>query len=161
MRDWKVLFVKPNCEKKVAEVCAAHGIGCYLPLKITRRKYQRRMVQFDIPIFKGYVFAQWTADGKIHLQRTNQIVKVLEPQSSIRLLRQLVTIRRMIAGSPEIQVGPQLASGTKVRVKNGPLMGIEGLVEKMKDKLTVVVNIEMIGQSVSVPLDSADVELVS
>lgn len=160
MRDWKVLFVKPNCEKKVAEMCAAHGIGCYLPLRVTQRKYQRRTVQFDIPIFKGYVFAQWTAEGRIHLQRTNQVLRVLEPQSSVRLLRQLVIVRRMIAGSPEILVGPQLASGTKVRVLRGPLMGIEGLVSKMKDKLTVVVNIEMIGQSVSVPLDAIDVEII-
>ena len=58
MKDWKVLFVKPRTEKKVAEYCKLYGIDFYLPLREQTRNVQRRKISVIMPLFPGYVFVR-------------------------------------------------------------------------------------------------------
>jgi len=160
MTEWKVLFLKPNTEKKVAEVCRLHGISHYLPVRIVKKRYQRRLVETALPVFRGYLFVRWLPESREHLQRTNHIVKILTPKSSFRMLRQLVQVRRALEICPTLEPGPRLEKGKKVKVTQGPLMGMEGLVARMSGKVKVVINIDMIGQSVSAVVDSKDLEIV-
>jgi transcription antitermination factor NusG len=49
-----------------------------------------------------------------------------------------------------------LEKGQRVTVTHGPLRGLEGLVQRTKGRLRVVVNVDMIQQSVAVEIDSRD-----
>jgi transcription antitermination factor NusG len=162
MYDWKVLFVKPRTEKKVAEYCRLYRIPYYLPLCERHRIVQRRKVLVHLPLFAGYVFAEFPVTQRLQLLQTNCLVSILEPPSGFGLARQLVAVRRMLSANPEISAEPPLAKGVRVRIIDGPLMGVEGLVEEITGKTVhkVVINIEMIGQAVSTTVAAADLEVV-
>jgi transcription termination/antitermination protein NusG len=52
-----------------------------------------------------------------------------------------------------------LKAGERVRVVNGPLVGIEGILIKIKpNKNRLVLSVDLIKESVSVELDELDVE---
>jgi len=42
--SWMVMYLKPRCEKKLAEYCRIQDMEYYLPLRMERKVYQRRKV---------------------------------------------------------------------------------------------------------------------
>jgi transcription antitermination factor NusG len=160
MQNWKVLFVKPRTEKKITEYCDLYGISSYLPLREKTRVVQRRKVTFMLPVFPGYVFASFPAEQRLQLLQTNLLVRILEPSNPRRMLRDLIMVRRALKVNPALTPTKPLALGRQVRIIGGPFMGIEGRVARMAGVLKVVLNIELIGQAVSVTAKTDQIELL-
>ena len=53
---------------------------------------------------------------------------------------------------------PYLQAGRYVRLRNGPLAGLEGTLIRKKEALRLVVSIEMLMRSVAVEVNASDVE---
>ncbi len=160
MRNWKVLFVKPRTEKKVTEYCALYGIPFYLPLREKKRIVQRRKVVFQLPVFPGYVFAEFPDSQRLCLLQTNRLVRILTPLDPRRMLRDLVMVRRALRADPELKPSKPLAKGRLVRIIGGPFMGVEGRITRLAGTLKVVLNVDMSGQAVSVTAETSQVEIL-
>ncbi len=158
MQNWKVLFVKPRAEKKVAEYCALYNIPCYLPLREKTRVIQRRKVTTRLPVFPGYVFAKFPLSQRLQLLETNLLVRILEPLQPRRMLRELIMVRRALRADPTLKPSKRLETGRLVRITSGPFQGVEGRVARMAGLLKVVLNIDMIGQAVAVTAELDQVE---
>lgn len=160
MRHWKVLFVKPRTEKKTTDYCALYDIPCYLPLREKSRVLQRRKITSLLPVFPGYVFARFTPAQRLQVLQTNLVVRILEPTDPRGMLRDLIMVRRAIRIDPSLKPAKPLATGRLVRIVSGPFAGVEGRVARMSGTLKVVLNVDMIGQAVSVTAEANDVELI-
>ncbi|MEI7900772.1 MAG: transcription termination/antitermination NusG family protein [bacterium] len=160
MQNWKVLFVKPRTEKKITEYCALYDIPFYLPLREKTRVVQRRHVTFKVPVFPGYVFAKFPASQRLALQQTNLLVRILEPMHPRAMLRDLIMVRRALQANPSLDAAKPLTKGRLVRIISGPFMGVEGRVARMAGTLKVILNVDMIGQAVSVTAQTDQIELL-
>jgi transcription termination/antitermination protein NusG len=160
MKHWKVLFVKPRTEKKVAEYCKLYGIDFYLPMREHNRVVQRRKISVEMPLFPGYVFVRLLPSQKLPLQQTNLLVRILEPSKPREMLRNLVMIRRALRANPGLTTTKPLVKGRYVRIVDGPFQGIEGRVARLTSKMKVVLNIDMIGQATAVEIESEFVEVL-
>lgn len=157
---WYVLHLRPRSEKKVAEVCHAFGIEYYLPLREETKIYQRRKVTVQKPLFSGYLFAAVTPESRIYLQRTNHILSFLDPGNEEDLLKELQQIRRALEADPRLEADALLTTGHHVRITGGPFMGIEGVLQSYRGKSKVRLNVELIGQSVTLDVDRALLEVI-
>jgi len=73
------------------------------------------------------------------------------PDSEIEALRtSLVQLRA--------QPHPFLTVGRRVRIKRGPLVGVEGILVRKKNTLRMVLSINLIMRSASVEVEAGDVE---
>jgi transcription antitermination factor NusG len=54
---------------------------------------------------------------------------------------------------------PYLKKGVRVEVRSGPLKGIQGLVEDRARKHRLILQVDALGQAVSVEVDAAIVEV--
>ena len=160
MFNWKVLFVKPQTEKKVTEYCALYRIPFYLPLREKTRVVQRRKVQVMLPLFTGYVFARFNMSERLPLLQTNLLVRILEPLKPRDLIRDMLMVRRALRVDPTMGAIKPLTRGDKVRIIDGPLMGWSGYVTRVDGLVKVVLNVEMLGQAVSVPVELHQIEPV-
>lgn len=160
MQNWKVLFVKPRTEKKIAEYCDLYRIPFYLPLREKSRVVQRRKVSFMLPVFPGYVFVNLHPAQRLALLQTNLLVRILEPSQPRRMLRDLIMVRRALKADPSLMPTKPIAKGRLVRIVAGPFMGVEGRVSRMAGTLKVVLNVEMIGQAVTVTAEINQVEVL-
>ena len=142
----------------MAEHCETHGISHYLPLREETRIYQRRKVNVLKPVFQGYFFCAPDEEGRIKLINTNHILRFLNPTSTREFLRQLVQVRRALAVDPGLSSRKALRRGLRVRILQGPFMGIEGMVSIIKGTTTVCLNVQMIGQAISVEVDQNFIE---
>lgn len=159
---WTPVRTKPRHEKKFIEYCEAHGITFYLPLRRSVKRYQRRTVEFYIPMFTGYVFCSLDHGLYQKAVLSNRIVYKLQmnEKSEEELIRDLCDIQMIetLTSESDVIVRPELATGKKIIVKSGPLKGMRGVVEKRKGKTTMTINVEMLGQSVSAETDVEDIE---
>jgi transcription antitermination factor NusG len=160
MRNWKVLFVKPRTEKKMTEYCELYSITTYLPLRKKVRVAQRRKVTVSLPLFPGYVFASFGAGDRLPLLQTNLLIRVPEPLNPRRLMRELVMVRRALRADPTLQTVKPLTKGRLVRIVTGPFRGIEGRVSRLAGTLKVVLNVDLIGQAISVTAEIDQVEVL-
>src|SRR5712691_8918923 len=63
-----------------------------------------------------------------------------------------------VANGARVEPHPYLKLGRRVRVRSGPLAGTEGILVRKKERLRVVVSIDLIMRSVAVEVDAADLE---
>ena len=160
---WTPIRTKPKKEKKLEEYCKANKIDCYLPLVRSVKRYGRKTVEFFPPMFCGYIFCLLDDDAYKLLVKSNAVffkVKI-DDVSEKQLIADLknVMIFEEYSCKKEVVVKPELITGTQVQITNGPLAGIIGFIQKRKKNIAVTVNIEMLGQSVTVEVDVGDVEI--
>jgi transcription antitermination factor NusG len=77
------------------------------------------------------------------------------PESDIEALR-----TALAGGSLILQPHPYLTVGRRVRVKDGPLKGLEGVLVRKKKISRVVLSIPLIARSASVEIDAEYVERI-
>jgi transcription antitermination factor NusG len=73
------------------------------------------------------------------------------PEEEIEALRTAVRLGRA-------QPHPYLSVGDRVRIKVGPLKGLEGVLVRHKSSSRIIVNVDFISRSVSVELEPSDLE---
>ena len=154
-RQWLVLHTRPRCEKKVADVCTRNAIPSYLPLHKKTHRYGARERAFWTPLFPGYVFGLASDQQKSYLSQNQYVANVLRVNDQKLLLWQLRQIEQALAGGDLVEVLPFLEQGKLVCVTGGPFKGVEGVVLRIKGKTKVVLNVDMIQQSIAVEVDSA------
>jgi transcription antitermination factor NusG len=69
-------------------------------------------------------------------------------------------LRSSLASQLRAEPHPYLKVGRRVRVANGPLAGLEGIVVRKKKQLRFVLSLDLIMRSVSVEMDAADLRPV-
>jgi transcription antitermination factor NusG len=154
---WFVAYTRPRCEKKIADYCKQEGIHATLPLYNSACRYGGRSVVFQKPLFPGYVFLRLEAPrSRLHNKR---IVKVLSVDDQAAFDRQLEDILRALDANTEIRMAPAVVEGSAVRVKTGPLRGMEGWVDKRIGLDWLVVRLDFISQGVAVRIPAYEVEL--
>lgn len=157
---WFVLHVGPRTEKKVAAVCDRHGVPHYLPLRESVKVYQRRKVVVQKPLFPGYVFAALSSASRVHVLRTNHVLQMIAPDNEAQLMHELEQIRLALSVDPRLSPSAQLSRGSRVRIKAGVFMGLEGHVDQLAKQTCVRLNVELVGQSVVVEVDRDLLEIL-
>lgn len=153
--SWVVLHTRPRCEKKIEEFCGRSGFPVYLPLRKKVHRYGARERSFWSPLFPGYVFCVADRAQAATLRQNRHVANLLEVLDQATLVSQLKQIRNALAVGDTVEVMPYLEKGKPVCVTGGAFKGLEGVVVRVKGRTRVVVNVDMISQSVAVEVDSA------
>ena len=152
---WVVVHTRPRAEKKAAEAALRQGLQAYLPVQRKTHHYGARVRTFTTPMFPGYLFCRADPDGRRWLAQNRHTANLLEVPDQTQLLDQLRQLQRALAAGLVTELCPFLEAGRRVRVTSGPLRGLEGLVVRIKGETRIVLNVDMIRESVSVEVDSA------
>jgi len=158
--NWYVLYLRPRCEKKLAEYCRIHKLSHYLPLRRETKIYQRRKVTVEKPLFSSYFFCSFDGEERLGLLKTNNVLRILEPSSRRKLLHDLAQVRKALRVDPTLEATSAVRVGRHVRILGGPFMGVEGIVQAVKGKMKVSLNVDMIGRAVVVEVDRGYLEVV-
>ncbi|MBI5192984.1 MAG: antitermination protein NusG, partial [Nitrospirae bacterium] len=73
---------------------------------------------------------------------------------------QIISLKRLLESKEALDLYPYLKEGQGVRIKNGPLAGVEGiLVEKLGQHM-LVLSVDILRQGVAVKIEASNVETV-
>jgi transcription antitermination factor NusG len=157
---WFAAHTRPRCEKKLQQFCERENLDARLLCYKSVHKYRGKTVVFQKPLFPGYVFLHIPADKRgVALQR-DHVANLLEIADQDLFVRQLDEVMRALETDLEIRLAPTIGEGMRVKIKNGPLRGVEGWVEKRYGMTTVLLRLDFISQAAAVKLDASDLELI-
>jgi transcription antitermination factor NusG len=151
---WYVLHTRSRQEKALAEQLHKFSIEHFLPLVEIERQYGHRRRLVERPLFPSYVFMRGTREDRAQALTTNRIANVLEVQDQVMLARELQQVRAAIAAGVTLDPYAFLHVGHWVRVRSGPLMGLEGRVEDRRKAHRLVLQVEVLGQATSLEIDA-------
>jgi transcriptional antiterminator RfaH len=157
---WFVAHTKPRREKKVVEYCKRGGISATLPCCSSAHKYRGKTVVFQKPLFPGYVFLQLEPMQKDSVRQNDHVANLLEVFDQETFYRQLQDILLALESKVGVRLAPAFGEGMRVRIKSGPLQGIEGWVEQRHGMTTVLLRLDFINQAAAVKLDADMLEAI-
>jgi transcription antitermination factor NusG len=114
-----------------------------------------------LPLFPSYVFVHIALSERLRVLSLPGVVSFVSfngapaavPDSQVDALRRATKLGR---AEPHVY----LHSGRRVRVTAGPLVGLEGIIVEIKNRVQVIVSFEWMTRSVAISLDAADVETI-
>jgi transcriptional antiterminator RfaH len=150
---WRLLYTKPRHEKSVARDLLAQDVSFYLPLQRKTNYYRGRRITSLLPVFPSYIFA-FTTDMECDVAwKTNHVVNIIDVYDGDRLRRELCQVRRLIESDVPITIEHRMVPGQRVRVRLGPLAGLEGTVLVRRGETRLLVSIDFLQQGASVQID--------
>jgi transcription antitermination factor NusG len=157
---WVVAHTKARREKKLVDYCQRQGFTTTLPCYSAAHKYRGKTVVFQKPLFPGYVFLRLDPSQKDAVRRNDHVAKLLEVQDQELFEHQLRDILLALETKLGIQLAPAIGEGMRVRIKAGPLQGLEGWVERRYGMTTVLLRLDFINQAAAVKLDADQLEMI-
>ena len=162
--SWYAVHTRSNFEKMVAGELAAKEIQTFLPAFREVRRWKDRRKELQVPVFPGYVFVRIVDDPAVRLRvlRTNGTVRILGPGSDIEAIPdfEIDGIRQLLGARVPFFSHPFLQEGAWVRVKYGPLQGVEGTLARIKSQSRLVLSVQMLSQAVATEIDADDVQVI-
>jgi len=152
---WFALTVKPRHEKAVTEHLSARSLEAYAPVYRERRRWSDRVKTVELPLFPRYVFCRFSFADRLKVIGMPSVQSVVgfggEP---VPVPDEEIDAVRMLVGSG-LAVAPwhYLRIGQRVRIREGPLSGLEGILAREKSGYRVVINVELLQRGVAVEID--------
>jgi transcription antitermination factor NusG len=160
-QHWTVAYCKSRQEKALAEDLCQHGVTYFLPMVLRETSSGGRRRRNMYPLFTSYLFFAGDEEARLAALRTDRIlhlIEVDEPRQSM-LRRELADLEKALRFAPSsIELHPRLVPGARVKIKSGPLKGVEGAVIRSdnKRKLWLGVSALGVGATIEIPADLVD-----
>lgn len=152
-RSWFVFYTKPNQEKSFARQLVGYQIPFYLPLVEKENLIRNKKRISYIPVFGGYIFLYVTEAERVRALTTNRISNVLNVEDQEQLTKDLYNVSHLIKADAPLTIERRLVAGQRVRIKAGPMAGMEGVVEKRRGQSVLYVAVTMLQQCAVMEID--------
>jgi len=157
---WRVVYTKPRHEKTFALNLKQRNLNYFLPL-IKQKQPSNRRIRFTMaPLFTSYVFIKVNNDQRIDALKTNRVVQMLDVANQDLLIKELDIIHRSILNRDVEAFNSDIKAGTKVKIIEGPLFGLEGIMMEYKNATSLIVEIESVNKTIRIEIGSDKVEVI-
>ncbi|MBF0466460.1 MAG: UpxY family transcription antiterminator [Nitrospirae bacterium] len=164
-KNWYVVHVRARHEFKVLCLLTNAGIDVFLATIERLRRWKDRNKLVSFPLFPGYLFVHIHRMPKeiLFVSKLSGVVGFLgmvagEPESVPE--EQISSLKRLAEFKIKADPYPYLKEGQRVRIKRGPLAGVEGILDKKTGQHVLVLSVDILQRGISVKVDSSDVESV-
>ena len=161
---WFAVWTRNQYEPRVSEQLRRKCFEVFLPtVRMPSRRRDRRII-LDQPLFPGYLFLRFAPSrmGYLAVASTEGVVRVLgDAWEELQPVPddQVDAVRRLVTRAEDARAVPWLHLGDRVRILDGPLAGLEGLVrDRRRGRATFVVNVDLLQRSVGVEVEAALLE---
>ena len=159
-RNWYAVFTVPQNEKSVCRHLGLREIEAFLPTYEVEKVWKNRQrVKTVLPLFPSYLFVRI---GRVERVRVLECPGVLQivgngagpvplPDSEIEFLRSA-------ASRSAIEPVREPVVGERVRIKSGPMQGLQGVLLRKNNRLRFVLTLDLINQYAAVEVAAQDIE---
>lgn len=159
---WYAIYVQCRHEARVESALQHKGVEVFLPRLTTISRRRDRKLLISVPLFPGYLFvrADLNSYGYREILKAPGVVRLLGNGSPTPVPAETIdSVKAIVDSDQPFYPWPYLKTGSLVRVLDGPLAGVVGVILGRKEKKRrLVVSVELFQRSVAVDLDQGAVE---
>src|ERR1700675_257031 len=162
-RPWYALYTRHQHEKIVDQILTNKGFNTFLPLYATTHNWKDRTKTLSLPLFPCYVFLKGGIERRLQILTTPGIYGLVSSAGQPAAIPdiEIEAIRRVIESGTRVEAHPFLKCGNWVRVKCGPLTGIEGILVRKKNTSRLVLSVEVLGTAAAIEVAAFQVEAIN
>lgn len=163
--QWFAVVSKPRQEKTAYEHLQRQGFDCFLPM--AENPYQRRSRKnrkIIEPLFPRYLFLKAIAEfqnlapvrstqGVVSMVRFGTELAVI-PDYIIDGIKQRITAKTGLIKIEPVEIKP----GDKVKVFDGPLTGLNGIVQEKNSECRTIILMKLLGRPTKVEVNTMDLQ---
>jgi transcription antitermination factor NusG len=160
---WYALYTRHQHEKIVDQILTNKGFNTFLPLYATTHNWKDRTKALSLPLFPCYVFLKGGIQRRLQILTTPGIYGLVSSAGQPAAIPdiEIDAIRRVVESGTRVEAHSFLKCGNWVRVKCGPLTGIEGILVRKKNISRLVLSVEILGTAASIEVGAFQVEAVN
>ena len=152
---WFAVGVKSQHEKTIATMMRNKGLEEFLPTYKSRHRWSDRYQSVELPLFPGYVFCRLDpkyrlpvliVPGVLHFVGLGRIPVPIDDEEIER-------IQSAVRSGLRLEPTAYLNVGQRVRLEDGPLTGLEGILIEIRKQYRVVVSLTLLQRSVAVEIE--------
>jgi transcription termination/antitermination protein NusG len=149
---WFAIRVKSRFERAVSNALRYKGFEEFFPTFWSRRRWSDRIKVLQLPLFPGYVFCRFDSENRSRILAIPGVVLIVGlgktplPVNPV----EIEAIRLAVNSGQQVQPWRRLGMGRKVRIAQGPLCGVEGVLQRFKGSSHLILGIELLQRRVAV-----------
>ena len=161
--QWYAAYTCAKHEKRVAQQLEERSIESFLPTYRSVRRWKDRRKVLELPLFPSYLFVQLDRGNRLDLLRLPGVLGLVCFQGKPAAVErsEIENLRQGLVNRTAVHPHPYLRAGRRVRICNGAMAGVEGIMVRERDRARVVLSISLLQRSVCLDIDEADVEPVN
>lgn len=152
--NWFAVQTLYRHEKSVVRQLSEDGVESFVPMYRERRRWSDRNKIIEMPLFPGYVFVrigERPAERVEVLRRPGVMSFVGNRQRTSAIPdAEIEAMKNVVESGLPCSPCSYLKIGQRVRVCDGALRGIEGILLRVANEETVVLSIDLVQRSVMV-----------
>ncbi|MGA2096872.1 MAG: transcription termination/antitermination NusG family protein, partial [Candidatus Acidiferrum sp.] len=144
------------------QILTNKGFNTFLPLYATTHKWKDRTKALTLPLFPCYVFLKGGIERRLQILTTPGVHGLVSSAGQPATIPdiEIEAIRRVVKSGARVEAHPYLKCGNWVRVKDGPLTGIEGILVRKKNISRLVLSVEILGTAAAIEVAALQVEAI-
>ena len=158
---WYAVHTRSRHEKQVDLFLSERGVETFLPLVHTLSRRRDRKNYVDIPLFPGYLFVFAEKESLYDVKYTRGVTRIIGTDLGVPTPipdRQIQDIKSVMETEVQLDPFPYLKKGRMVRVKSGPLKGLEGILVERKGHYKLVIQIDLLQKGAAAEVYISDIE---
>lgn len=162
-RNWYAVYTVPQNEKSVVRHLDVRRIESFLPTYESIHRWnngQRKRVV--LPLFPTYLFVRIQAEERSTVLSAPGIIRIVgNSHRPIPLPNTMIDFLRSDFCKQRVEPYRDLVVGQKVRIKAGPMQGVQGVLVRKKGSMRFVLTLQLINQHAAVEVAGEELEPVS
>jgi transcription antitermination factor NusG len=154
---WFALRVRSKHEQVASLHLRSRGYEEFSPSYKVERQWSDRKKTTDQSLFPGYVFCRLNAHDRLPVLTVPGVVGIVGFGDGPTTIpeEEVARVRAMLNSGLVVMPWPFLKVGETVLIEQGPLAGVEGILQEVKGKYRIVVSINLLQRSVASEIDRA------
>lgn len=151
---WYALRTRSNHEKLAAAFLEAKGFEHFLPLYRVPKRLSDRLMERSIPLFPGYLFCRFDGRYRGPVLSASGVVSIISFGGKPAKIEEteIAAIQKALGSGQNVEPYPYLQEGQQIRIENGPLRGMKGILVK-KRCWRIVISVQLLHRSIAVEID--------
>ncbi len=159
---WYALQLRSRWESSTAALLSCKGYQTFLPTYKNAKRGSARSKEVQGPLFPGYLFCRFNVCDRLPVLITPGVISVVGTGRVPIPVEEseIVAIQRMVSAGMRVEPCPYLEVGQLVRIEDGALSGVEGVLTSFRGTRRIVVSISLLRRSVALEIDRSVVSAV-
>jgi transcription antitermination factor NusG len=160
---WYAVFTLPQNEKSAARQLQLREIEAFLPTYESLRVWKNRQrVRLELPLFPSYLFVRICRSQRSRVLAAPGVLRIVgNHRDPIPVPEATIDFLRSGLFAKSIEPYSELVVGERVRIRSGPLQGLEGVLVRKNNNLRFVLTIDLINRHASVEIGAENLEPVA
>jgi transcription antitermination factor NusG len=151
---WYALQVRSRWEGSTATLLSGKGYQTFLPTYKAKKRLGVNSREQAVPLFPGYVFCQFDVCNRLPVLVTPGVLSVVGSGRTPVPVddSEIVALQRVVSSGIQTEPWPYLEVGQQVRIQEGVLSGLEGILTSFRGSHRIVVSVSLLCRSVSLEI---------